>query len=350
MRKTTIAALAAAGLLALSACQAAPATTTEPPATEPAATEPAATESTEPAAAETPLAIAFFGFAKANSFANASWAGVEKYAAENNATAEFFDGAFNAEQQVQQIQDATTSGKYQVYVIQANDGASVITAVEAAVAAGIQVVAEFTPIGTEYDTAEPQVEGIYSLVDVPSSNGTVLGEMGSDACKLLGADPCKVAYLQGNAQLPLDNARTEAVVTALKAAGAEVIDNFQGGYTPDDGRAATQDLLQSHPDVNVIIGSSQAIAGAEQLVDTEKVKLIGNGGSTQAVTAVQEGRWYGVYFLNEVQDGYEAAKTGAEAARGGSPAKSVNLATLDFNYGAKGTAETLKGVVGSYDD
>ncbi|MDR0594266.1 MAG: sugar ABC transporter substrate-binding protein [Bifidobacteriaceae bacterium] len=296
------------------------------------------------------VAIAFFGFAKANSFANATFSGIEEYAAENNATVEFFDGAFDSAAQVQQIQDATTSGRFQVYIIQANDGAAVIPAVEAAIAAGITVVAEFTPIGTAYDTAEPQVEGVYSIVDVPADNGRILADMGLGACEELGADPCKVAYLQGNASLPLDNTRTEAAVAALEAGGVTVVDNFQGGYTQDEGRAAVQDLLQAHPDVNVIIGSSQAIAGAESLVDTSKVKLIGNGGSRPAVEAVQSGRWYGTYYADEVRDGYEAAKIGVEAARGGSPANATNIIDLDFNLGGGGTKDTLEGVTGSYDE
>jgi ribose transport system substrate-binding protein len=296
------------------------------------------------------VAIAFFGFAKANSFANATFQGIEQYAAEDNATVEFFDGAFDSAQQVQQIQDATTTGKFQVYVIQANDGAAVIPAVEAAIAAGITVVAEFTPIGTAYDTAEPQVDGVYSLVDVPKTNGEALAQMGLEACTAAGANPCTVAYLQGNAALPLDNTRTEAAVAALEAGGVTVVANFQGGYTSDEGRAAVQDLLQAHPDVNVIIGSSQAIAGAEPLVDTAKVKLIGNGGSRPAVEAVQSGRWFGTYYADEVRDGYEAAKIGVTAARGGSPAEATNIRDLDYNLGGIGTAAALEGVTGSYDE
>jgi ribose transport system substrate-binding protein len=296
------------------------------------------------------VAIAFFGFAKANSFANATFAGIEQYAAANNATVEFFDGAFDSAAQTQQIQDATTTGRFQVYVIQANDGAAVVPAVEAAIAAGITVVAEFTPVGTDYTTAEPQVQGIYSVVDIPSESGKALGQMGLDACALLGADPCKVGYLQGNAALPLDNTRTKNVVATLKAGGAEVFDSLQGGYTADEGRTAGQDLLQAHPDVNVIIGSSQAIAGVEQLVDTSKVKLVGNGGSRQAVEAVLAGRWYGTYYYDEVQNGFEAAKVGVEAARGATPPTSINLVTQDYNRGGLGTAEALKGAKGTYDD
>jgi ribose transport system substrate-binding protein len=319
-----------------------------------ASDEPADTTSSPPAAEAgdggEAVGIAFFGFARANSFANATFTGIEEYAAENNATVEFYDGAFDSAAQVQQIQDATTSGRFKVYIIQANDGAAVVPAVEAAVAAGITVVAEFTPIGTAYDTAEPQVEGIYSMVDVPARSGEALATMGLEACTEAGADPCKVAYLQGNAALPLDNTRTESAVAALKAGGAEVVDNFQGGYTSDEGRTAVQDLLQSHPDVNVIIGSSQAIAGGESLVDTTKVKLVGNGGSRQAVEAVQAGRWYATYYYDEVQNGYEAAKIGVTVARGGEAEKTVDAGQLDYNLGGLGTAAVLEGAVGTYDD
>lgn len=112
----------------------------------------------EAASADETLNIAFFGFSSANSFAQATFDGIEEYAGENNAEATFFDGEFDASTQVQQIQDATASGEYDVFIVQANDGAAVINPVEAAVNAGITVVAEFTPVGTEYDTAEAQIE------------------------------------------------------------------------------------------------------------------------------------------------------------------------------------------------
>ncbi len=50
-------------------------------------------------------------------------------------------------------------------------------------------------------------------------------------------------------------------------------------------------MLTAHPNVNVIIGSSQAIEGATIVLRNRhllgKVKLVGNGGSTQAVKYVR---------------------------------------------------------------
>src|SRR5919201_2963366 len=65
--------------------------------------------------------VAFFGFAAANSFAQATWSGVQQAAKACNASAKFFDPNFNAQTQVSQIQDAITTGQYQVFIVQAND-------------------------------------------------------------------------------------------------------------------------------------------------------------------------------------------------------------------------------------
>ncbi len=306
----------------------------------------------EPAAEDgETLQVAFFGFAQANSFAQATWGGVQDAAEANDAEATFFDGNFDAQAQIAQLQDATTSGQFDVFVIQANDGGAVVPAVEEAIEAGIVVVAEFTPIGTAYDTLEPQVDGMIFAGDVPTENGQVLGELGVEACG--DRDPCRVAYLQGFQALPLDNARTEAVLAEFEAApNVEVVATPEGGYTVDQGLQAGQDLLLAHPDVDVIIGSSQAIAGVEQALEqgnmsTDQVMLVGNGGSTQAVTAVQEGRWYATYFIPEREAGKVATELGLRKARGEDVETSFDTATLGP---AAGTQDALEETTADYDD
>src|ERR1700730_12337479 len=65
--------------------------------------------------------VAFFGFAAANSFAQATRAGVQEAAQKNGVQAKFFDPNFDSAKQVAQIQDAVASGQYQAFVVQAND-------------------------------------------------------------------------------------------------------------------------------------------------------------------------------------------------------------------------------------
>lgn len=304
------------------------------------------------AASDKHLRIGFFGFAKANSFAQAGWAGVKQYAEAHNASATFLDSNFDGPTQVNQLQDAVTSKRFDVVIIQANDGTAMVNPVRQAVAAGITVVIQFTPVGGKYDTIEPQVPGTINLIDPPTVNGKGLAKLGIEACGTLDLKPadCKVAYLQGFANYPLDGARTDAAVAALKAGGVKtVISNLVGGYTPDTGRAAMQNLLQSHPDVDVVIGSSQALEGATPLAKGKKIGFVGNGGSTQAFDFVNRGTWYGVYDVPEKTEGAKAAELGLTAARGGDVPKASNTCDLT-KFACLGTATTLKGVTADYSD
>jgi ribose transport system substrate-binding protein len=294
--------------------------------------------------------IAFFGFASANSFAQATFAGIKEEASKEGVEAKFFDPNFDSAKQVSQIQNAITSGQYQAFIVQSNDGNAVVPPIKEALAAGIKVVGEFTPVGTRYDTIEPQVPGMTFVGEAPADNGRTLGELGVEACK--GVDPCNVAYLEGFKSLPLDNARTAAAKAALGTApNIKIVASVEGGYTQEAGLKAAQNVLNAHPDVNVLIGSSQAIAGAEQAVKdaklTGKVKLIGNGGSRQAVAAVKAGRWFACYAFAEKSSGAKAAELAIKSARGETVPKSFDVRT--FNN-VKGTKANLGSFVGEYDE
>jgi ribose transport system substrate-binding protein len=308
----------------------------------------AAGSGSEPAAKEVKK-IAFFGFASANSFAQATWAGIQETAAKEGVEAKFFDPNFDSAKQVSQIQNAITSGEYQAFVVQSNDGNAVVPPIKEAIEAGIKVVGEFTPVGTRYDTIEPQVPGMIFVGEAPADNGTALGEMGVAACE--GVDNCEVAYLEGFKKLPLDNARTDAAKKALAAGNAKVVASVEGGYTKEAGLKAAQNVLQAHPDVDVMIGSAQAIAGAEQAVKDAgkagKVKLIGNGGSRQAVAAVKDGRWFACYAFAEKSSGAKAAELAIKAARGEEVPSSFDVRTFQE---VKGTKDSLGSFEGEYDD
>jgi ribose transport system substrate-binding protein len=292
--------------------------------------------------------VAFFGFASANSFAQATWAGVQQAAKQAGVQAKFYDPNFDSQKQVSQIQDALTTQQYQVFVVQANDGNAVVPAIKQAISQGVTVVGEFTPVGTNYASIEPQVKGMIFVGEAPVDNGHRLGKLGIQACK--GLNPCKLAYLQGFKSLPLDNARTAAVMQTLKtASNVKVVASPEGGYTQASGLKAAQDVLSAHPDVNVIIGSSQAIEGAQQAVKSagklpgspaelkkpNTIKLIGNGGSCQAVKAVKAGQWFAAYVVPERSSGEKATELGIQKANGKSVPQSFNTQQLQNPMGTR---------------
>ncbi|MFC5822858.1 sugar ABC transporter substrate-binding protein [Nonomuraea insulae] len=297
-----------------------------------------------------PKRIGFFGFAKANSFSAATFAGIEEYAKANGATAEFLDPNFDAQAQVRQLQDAVTAKRFEVFIVQANDGAAVVPPIRAAVQAGISVVAHFTPVGTRYDTAQPQVDGTVTLIDVPTLNGEGLGQLAVQACKSRKLNPCEVGYLEGLKALPLDNARTQAAVGLLKATpGVQVKAQLEGGYTQESGRKAMQDVLQREPGIDVIIGASQAILGAEAVAKGKNIMYVANGASRQTVTAVREGRWFGAYYLPVKTLGAKAAELGLNKATG-RQVPDTNVMTDVSPSVSMGTKDALAQVSGEYDE
>ena len=87
--------------------------------------------------------------------------------------------------------------------------------------------------------------------------------------------------------------------------------------------------------------------GADDVAEGKDIAFIGNGGSRQAVKAVQDGHWYATYHLPPKTMGSKAAESGLRKERGGKvPAGSV---VVDPEA-AKGTRKTLEGVVGEYDE
>jgi ribose transport system substrate-binding protein len=298
--------------------------------------------------------VAFFGFATDNSFAQATWKGVEQAAKKYGGTATFLNGDFSATTQVSQLEDEITSGKYNVFVIQANDGSAVVPEVKDAIAKHIVVVAEFTQVGSNYSKIAPQVPGEISIVESAVGNGTDLGKLAIGACGAMSA--CNVVYFQGDPALPLDVARTNAVLAELKTdSHVKLLEDPVGGYVAATGETVTEDVLSAHPDVNVIIGSSQAMEGATIVLQGRhligKVKVIGNGGSTQAVNFIHAGTWYATFGIPEVTDGYDAALYGIEKLQGGHPPTATDSATLGPNSGMW-TQSVVKAanVVGQYSD
>ena len=298
--------------------------------------------------------VAFFGFASDNSFAQATWKGVQREVAKYHGTDTFLNGAFSSTTQVQQLQTEIASGKYNIFVVQANDGSAVVPEIKKAIAKGIVVVAEFTQVGSSYSAIAPQVPGEISVVESAIANGRDLGKLAIGACGKLKT--CNVVYLQGAPTLPLDVARTKAVLAELKTdSHVKMLEDPTGGYTAATGQTATQDVLTAHPNVNVIVGSSQAIEGATTVLKNKnmlgKIKLVGNGGSTQAVGYVSHGTWYATFGIPEVTDGATATKYGIEKLDGGKPPTATNSANLGPAGGlwTKAVANKYK-IKGQYSD
>ena len=74
--------------------------------------------------------IAFFAAASQNGFNAAVYEGVKEAAAKAGATAEIFDGQFDAGLQLNQVEDAVASGRFDGFVIVPSDPGGIASTIE----------------------------------------------------------------------------------------------------------------------------------------------------------------------------------------------------------------------------
>ena len=266
--------------------------------------------------------VGVFLASAANTYGQAQLEGAKKAAQELGAEVTSFDGAFDTNKQISQIQDATASGEYQAFVVSANDGNAVVPELENAAAEGIKVACILAPCGPDLTSLEPQTDAVinHSGTSFPN-NGKAIAELTVQACE--GKDPCEVAYIPGLLRTaPYEKARLDGFESVIdENPNIKIVAIQEGQYLADPALKATQNILQANPGLDVIASSGdQMIVGAEEAVNDAgkkgKVVLVGNGASEIGVQAVKEGRWFGTAVYLPFSEGYEATKVAIRAARG----------------------------------
>jgi ribose transport system substrate-binding protein len=268
-----------------------------------------------------PVNIAFFT-ALGNTYLEATLEGIEESAAKSgDVSITPFDSKFDATTQFKQMQDAITSQKYDAFVVWPVDGNALVPAVKQAAAAGIKVVAVDFPIGDDFTTSEPQVEGVVGSVILPATDvGHALGELTIQACG--SEDPCKVAEIVGYAGSPFDTAAEESLKETVAAkSNVDIVATQPGEYLADPAYKAVQNILQANPDIKVITTIGDQMAnGAEKAVAaaglTGKVQIIGEAASVPGVEKVRAGKWFGSVIALPRTEGVISGEMAIEAARG----------------------------------
>lgn len=291
----------------------------------------AASEAAPTASAEAKtLELAYLSFAVANSYDAPMLAAAQAAAAAGNAKLTVFDANLDPAAQAKQLQDAVASGKFDGIITQPLFGAGLVAGVEEAIAAGIAVGNIDQILGEDQTTAESQVEGLMANVAfVPSTLGRKIGELVVKACAELGANPCTVGYIY--------SVKAAALDTTLKIAYDEVtashpeiqiVGEGESFYTTALGLKASQDLLQAHPDISIILGADQAITGAVQAVDAAglngKVLLVGYGGGAIALQGIASGERFGTVMQMPATEGRLGTQQLIEAIRTGTPAPGMD--------------------------
>ena len=190
--------------------------------------------------------VAYLSASSANTWLASSVKEMEAVASANGINITEFDAQFDPAKQTAQLQDAIASGKYDGIVVCAIYGVGLIPDIEAAIAAGIEIVVLNQVVGPDLKTSDPQVDGIAaSVLAAPYRSGTRHGNLTVKACE--GNDDCKVVFIYGIKGIPLDDAIRQGFDDVIaNHSNIKVVAEGEGKYLgPDGGIAATQDILSS---------------------------------------------------------------------------------------------------------
>ena len=303
--------------------------------------------------ANKPLKIAYMSFAVANSYDAPMLAAAQAVASDNNAKITVFDANNDPQTQFSQLQNVITSGQYDGIITQPIFGTGLVDLVTQAIDQGIKVVNINQILGPDFTTNKPQIKGLSANVTfVPTDIGKKIGEQVVAACASQNLNPCKVGYLYDIKASVLDVAIHDGFNAAIKGSPVEVVAEGESFFTATVALGAVQDMLQAHPDVNLITGSDQGIQGAVQALDaagkTGKVLLVGFGASSVGTQAVAAGKWFSTVAMTPASEGSLGMKALIKALREGKdsgaidPTKGIpNNGVIDKSVASTFTAEWL---------
>lgn len=285
-----------------------------------------------------------------NSYLEGDYAGARRVAEKENASLTVVEPNFDATKQIGQIQDAVTSRQFNAIIITALNQVGVVPPVKEAIAAGIPVVGGFSPIGPRNDTLEPQVEGMAAQVGVtPDEYGESTAELAIQACA--EENPCNIAHEELTGSFSGDLATEEALEKAEeKFPNIHVVTSVPTENLRDKAVSATEDIMQAHPEINVIACSGDQVATGAEIalkgMGIDNVTIDGAGASRPGIAKVRDGDWFGTVLLVPEEEGEIIMEDAIAAARGEkikqpavNPVKVAGLPPLFTQENAKSLSE-----------
>lgn len=289
--------------------------------------------------------IAWLNALTSNTYLTSTSAALDRVAKENGAEITEFDAGYDIAKQQQELQNVIASNQYDgiiIFPIGPEVGVDVTTAAEA----GLKNVVVGATLGPDLNTPDPQVEGVeFSVLSPPQAQGVGLGELAVEACK--GKNPCRVVYFYGIKGTPSDGAYRDGFEEAIaKGDGIEIVADAEGKYEgPDVALAAMQNVLQSTPEFDVVVGIDQSMQGVqlalEQADKMDGVSIIGLGGSDAALAAIADGKWYGGVMTAPATEGEVAMEAMLELLEGKTPNPDGVNPVTEFPNEGKITKENI---------
>lgn len=241
----------------------------------------------------------------------------EKAEKDLNIKVNLVDGGWDANQQANAIQNAISSGADGI-VISPVDPSAVCTYVDEALDARIEVCALTTQIGTgdAEDPVYPETVGLVGHIE--TEVGRTAMDIAAEALDRSG----KIAIIEGTPGMSDTEGRKKGIDEENKEyPDIEVVSRVCGEWVVDKAYTAMQNIIQSNPEVELVIchSDNMAVGAAKALEDadmTDKVKIVGIGGSKDALDLIKKGEIYGTIMYVPETEAYTALEATAKVVRG----------------------------------
>jgi len=244
--------------------------------------------------AEEQLVIGFSQVTLDSPFYVALMEAAEAKAEEMGAKLVYVDAQNDIAKQNKDVQDLITRG-IDILLLNAVNPSGVAPAIKAAEDAGIPVIAVDRP-------AQGKVATFVGRDN--KAMGKLAGELAVDLLGGAGAAEGKVIEIQGAAGGKVMMDRRDGFHEPVEQeAGIEIIQSPYAEYVRANAVTAFQDLLQAHPDVNLVYAHNDDMAlGAYQVLKQNNmlgdVKIIGIDGLMEAIQTMETGNYHGT-VLND---------------------------------------------------
>lgn len=286
------------------------------------------------------LRFAFFAASSQNGFDAAIYQGAKQVADKtlgSNYSMRLFDGQFNATTQYNQVESAAVAKQYDGAIIEPNDNVGIAPAVKAAIKSGIKFCTTLFPVGSNMFTLQPQVAGLTcTAAQLPAPGAKKQAQEVVKFCAHL--NPCTVVLLIGQLQFPFDKERYDTWKSTLSGhANIKIVASGQGAYDRGTSLKTMTDILQAHPQFNVLLSNAdQQTEGAllafksagwnvKSMIASRKLYLMGGGATKETIADIRAGTMSATLGSVPVTMGELAMKQLIRAVQGKSYQKAINM-------------------------